>query len=423
MLCSKASTCLAFLIATIATPAQALSPQQLVAKCAPIVAAPVESCRLERLAVGNTNELYSLCTDDARYLVRVFGENAALAFDRDRENVVFGELAARGLAPRLLGTFDGGRVEGWLEGRPATAAECAAAGASVARALGRLHAEGPADAARPWAWTTAETWLENARRRQAAFADDPSPYAARVRALDLDAVSSALDELRVALPEDLPACFCHNDLSNTNVLLAGDGAVSLVDFEYGGSNFRGFDLATHLSHWAGGAVDGLYDDAAYPDDARPFVEAYCAATGAGAAAVEAEIAAALPLAHAVWGLWAICSLPDVEEAPFSHIEYAERRLAACSRAMPRPDDGMQRAETARPDDGMKQAETARADDGMQKAETALYGALDGAVALLGTVVFATTCLNVAGYGVVVEDGGLLFGTLPELRMRATLAGD
>ena len=85
MLCSKASTCLAFLIATIATPAQALSPQQLVAKCAPIVAAPVESCRLERLAVGNTNELYSLCTDDARYLVRVFGENAALAFDRDRD--------------------------------------------------------------------------------------------------------------------------------------------------------------------------------------------------------------------------------------------------------------------------------------------------------------------------------------------------
>ena len=207
------------------------------------------------------------------------------------------------------------------------------------------------------------------------------------------------------------------------MLLAGDGAVSLVDFEYGGSNFRGFDLATHLSHWAGGAVDGLYDDAAYPDDARQFVEAYCAATGAGAAAVEAEIAAALPLAHAVWGLWAICSLPDVEEAPFSHIEYAERRLAACSRAMPRPDDGMQRAETARPDDGMKQAETARADDGMQKAETALYGALDGAVALLGTVVFATTCLNVAGYGVVVEDGGLLFGTLPELQMRATLAGD
>ena len=55
--------------------------------------------------------------------------------------------------------------------------------------------------------------------------------------------------------------------------------------------------------------------------------------------------------------------------------------------------------------------------------SALYGALDGAIAVLGAVVFATTCLNVAGYGVVVEDGGLLFGTLPELRMRATLAGD
>ena len=403
MLCSKASTCLAFLIATIATPARALSPQQLVTKCAPIVAAPVESCRLERLSVGNTNELYSLRTDDARYLVRVFGENAALAFDRDRENVVFGELAARGLAPRLLGTFDGGRVEGWLEGRPATAAECAAAGASVARALGRLHAEGPADAARPWAWTTAETWLPNARRRQAAFADDPSPYAARIRALDLDAVARALDDLRTALPEDLPTCFCHNDLSNTNVLLADDGRVSLVDFEYGGTNYRGFDLATHLSHWAGGAVDGRYDDARYPQnhDAKSFVDAYCAATGADADAVEAEVKAALPLAHAVWGLWAVCSLPVVEEAPFSHVEYAERRLAACLRAMSPPED-----------DGVARA-----------AESALYGALDGAIAVLGAVVFATTCLNVAGYGVVVEDGGLLFGTLPELRMRATLAGD
>ena len=70
--------------------AHSLSPQQLVATCAPLVAAPVESCRLERLAVGNTNELYSLCVDDgARYLVRVFGANAALAFDRDRENKVF----------------------------------------------------------------------------------------------------------------------------------------------------------------------------------------------------------------------------------------------------------------------------------------------------------------------------------------------
>ena len=42
--------------------------------------------------------------------------------------------------------------------------------------------------------------------------------------------------------------------------------------------------------------------------------------------------AALPLAHLVWGLWALCALPAAAAAgklqPFSHIEYAERRLSA-----------------------------------------------------------------------------------------------
>jgi len=114
-----------------------------------------------------------------------------------------------------------------------------------------------------------------------------------------------------------------------------DGGVSLVDFEYGGANYRGFDLATHLSHWAGGAVDGRYDDAKFPgvdDEARRrFVAAYREVTGA--ADVDGEIARCLPLAHAVWGLWAVCALPDAEEGPFSHIEYAERRIDACLRSM------------------------------------------------------------------------------------------
>ena len=45
---------------------------------------------------------------------------------------------------------------------------------------------------------------------------------------------------------------------------AAAGVVRLIDYEYGGFNWRGFDLATHLSHWAGGAEDGRYDDEALP---------------------------------------------------------------------------------------------------------------------------------------------------------------
>jgi len=406
----------------------------LLSRVAPVVAAPADGCRLERLAVGNTNQLYALATNDAKYLVRVFGENAALAFDRRRENDVFAELSERGLAPPLIGLFEGGRVEGWLDGRPATADECRDdAATEVAAALGRLHAEGPVSPGRPWAITTAETWLVNARARRRNFLDETSDYARRVRAIDLDAIAAVLDDLRAALPPEGALRFCHNDLSNTNVHLRDDGGVSLIDFEsprrgtlratttrrrrdrrYGGPNYRGFDLSTHLSHWAGGAVDGRYDDAAWPDAAarRRFVDSYCAAAGADASEIEREIAQTLPLAHAVWGLWAVCSLPDQERAPFSHIEYAERRLGACLRRS--GDATRSRAADA--------TET-RADDATEtRADDALDGLLNAAIAALGAAVAATTVLNLLGFGWVFEDGSVHFDSLAELQMRATLAG-
>ena len=156
--------------------------------------------------------------------------------------------------------------------------------------------------------------------------------------IDLDAIGAKLGTLRAHLEAHesslVHVCYCHNDLSNTNLHLDPlSGELRLIDFEYGGTNYRGFDLATHLSHWAGGASDGRYTDAAFPRGAalRGFLAAY-AAHAPGSVTPDAladEVRLATPLVHAVWGLWAVCSLPEGGETrPFSHIEYAERRLAA-----------------------------------------------------------------------------------------------
>ena len=79
-------------------------------------------------------------------------------------------------------------------------------------------------------------------------------------AYDHALVRERIDEFRDTL-SSLPQCFCHNDLSNTNVHRDGQ-TTRLIDFEFAGRNYRGFDLAVHFSHWAGGAVDGRYNDAA-----------------------------------------------------------------------------------------------------------------------------------------------------------------
>ena len=62
------------------------------------------------------------------------------------------------------------------------------------------------------------------------------------------------------------------------------------------------------------------------------LEGEYAAAAADAPTVDAlveEVRLCAPLAHCVWGLWAVCSLPEEEGGTaFSHIEYAERRLGA-----------------------------------------------------------------------------------------------
>ncbi|CAE8617702.1 unnamed protein product [Polarella glacialis] len=362
----------------------------------------MEAGTLERVKEGNTNLLYRLRASGKSHLVRVFGDNAALEFDRHAENVIYAALSEQGLAPRLLATFGNGRVEEWLEGRAATAAECRSVPVSqqVARLLARLHsfrepatetttttaakqatttsstitttkttrttattatttttapARGGLRKEEAWGWATVRQWLPAARRAEAEIAamlpgsgPDSSRLQAvqeRVRSLLLDRVAVQIDLLRQhmdARPWEQSLVFAHNDLSNTNVLWdEAHGVARLLDFEYGGLNYRGFDLATHLSHWAGGAVDGLYSHEFFPQRGeqelflRAYSEEVSAIEGLGVVVTVEEllheVEAAAPLANVVWGLWAVCMLPEALRRPegrFSHIEYAERRLLA-----------------------------------------------------------------------------------------------
>ena len=365
----------ASVVATVGT-------QRIAELCAPLLPAHASaSIKVERLRVGNSNVLHSLTRTSGdevvdRFLVREFG---ALALDRDTENAVFAQLSEFGIAPPLVATFDGGRIEGWLDGGPCTPAQCSTPEIfePVARELAALHAVPigsilpswtGADDSEDWSWATAAIWLEAAQacadklERLATKGNAAASEAliARVRAIDLNLGEVQMRALRShidAHPALSHRCFCHNDLSNTNVHHdARRGATRILDFEFGGVNTRGFDLATHLSHWAGGATDGRYDDAAFPSMATrtAFLRAYLRAASAATplqppplspeaeqraiASLHAEVSVALPLAHWVWGLWALNAQPDAVAAggngPFSHIEYAERRLAASLAALP-----------------------------------------------------------------------------------------
>eukprot|EP00466_Bigelowiella_natans_P018461 jgi/Bigna1/80941/fgenesh1_pg.76_\ len=62
-------------------------------------------------------------------------------------------------------------------------------------------------------------------------------------------------EMMTASTNNRHVVFCHNDLLCGNILKApGNESVKLIDFEYGGLGYRGFDIANHFNEWAGGTL-------------------------------------------------------------------------------------------------------------------------------------------------------------------------
>ena len=112
------------------------------------------------------------------------------------------------------------------------------------------------------------------------------------------------------------------------------GAVNLIDFEYGGYNFRAFDIANHFNEWAGGTEDGITDYSRFPNPTqqRTFVRAYLEAYDGAApseAAVEAligEVELFVEVDNFFWGLWAVVQAGAEGCDDFPYLTYAHNRL-------------------------------------------------------------------------------------------------
>ena len=260
----------------VVLPARGLSPGYAKDITGPLLS-PDAIEKFERLPVGNTNQVYRAQTSSGKlYLVRAFGTLDALAFDRRRENEIYCALATAGHAPPLVATLpgDAGRIEAWVEGRACNAQECREplVYEQVAQSLARLHTyRGIGSAPAPiggttleqtWAFTTCHKWLTNAEKTLSA------PQGLEIHDAWLDvsagntgdagkrAILKRCKALRVSIRGvrsqletfsdlvgvvPLPACYCHNDLSPSNVHFNCEkGTIQIIDFEFGGYNFRAF---------------------------------------------------------------------------------------------------------------------------------------------------------------------------------------
>ena len=155
----------------------------------------------------------------------------------------------------------------------------------------------------------------------------------------MDRVEKELVYLESTIPRDLsPAVFAHNDLLAGNILLNKvTGEVHLIDFEYGGTNYRGFDIANHWNEWAGGTqteMNGKCEYERFPTLGAQyaFCEAYLSEENGD---VPPEIDTVMSLMeesnkfvllnHWFWGLWAVNQVVLEGTEDFDYLTYTESR--------------------------------------------------------------------------------------------------
>jgi thiamine kinase-like enzyme len=292
---------------------------------------------------GITNRIFHVTNAsngvELHALVRVFGAEGVISkAERRRENRLFAQLAERGVAPSLLGTFGNGRVEQWLHARTISLPEMVDPRIvrGVAEAMARLHSFCPEDyldrPRQPVVWTSIERWMQ--RATQLNLPD---------RAISVERVAAEVADLRHVLEQKScpsPVVFCHNDLVAGNIMvsLQNDEKVHLIDFEYSGMSYRGFDIGNFFCEAMGGTEDGLVQSSWYPSvqSQSLFCYTYLTATaalaGKASRPVESEVLSLVAeanqyglLSHLYWVAWALAQSGS-STIRFPYVLFAKHRF-------------------------------------------------------------------------------------------------
>ena len=146
---------------------------------------------------------------------------------------------------------------------------------------------------------------------------------------------------------DSKVAFCHNDLLAANIMKDQEtGEIKFIDFEYGGVNFIGFDIANHFNEHAGGTEkkSGEPDYSMYPSDTRLnlFISSYVQTSRDLAKEssngdlitteeedienLSKEVNGFVLINHIYWGLWAVNQAAIEGTEDFDYLAYAWHRF-------------------------------------------------------------------------------------------------
>lgn len=317
---------------------------------------------MKRLGAAMTNTVYILSNERAaaeepqKLLLRVYGEGVENILNREEELAWFSKLSDLGIGPKLIATFQNGRLEEYIDSITLTPQliRDTSVSAAIAASMARFHKtveRDPEQVHRPIMWNRLESWKDLASVAF-AFLHSASPSPATERLHSLGVFDSDFQEQLVHLSHRLielksPIVFSHNDLQHGNILLTrADNQIVLIDYEYGGINYAAFDIANHFCEWASDFTEAndspeIMDFAGkYPtiDEQKMFIHSYLTHFNEKTPTIEqvAEWLTAVEefrvMSNIIWGYWAVIQAMN-SNICFNYLGYAICRFEEAIRLM------------------------------------------------------------------------------------------
>ena len=125
---------------------------------------------------------------------------------------------------------------------------------------------------------------------------------------------------------DSPVVFCHNDLLSGNLVYDKvKNRVVFIDYEYGCSSYRGFDIANHFCEYAG--FDCEWEKLPSKEYQLDWIRSYLEKMESDESPeiVYEEVRLFTLAAHYYWCIWALVQA-EVSDIDFPYLTYGIKRI-------------------------------------------------------------------------------------------------
>ncbi|XP_059138982.1 choline/ethanolamine kinase-like isoform X2 [Physella acuta] len=313
-----------------------------------------EDIIIEPIGGGMSNYLYlislpggtkTLRGEPSQVLLRIYGQISKSTLDFLVHNsVVFALLAERKLGPKPYGMYHDGRIEEFIKARPLKPEDLCQPEVMVmvAEKLAQFHDLDMPLCKKPrWFKSLVRGWIRDVQNNFDSNSDIMAHLLEMCPSFDMDTEFNEL--LKAANDLNCPIVFCHNDLQGGNILLAdkatvGTPKMTIIDWEYGHYNYRGFDLGNHFNEWmfdySMTEQPGFkYVPNSYPSKEMQykFFRCYLRASGKGEftntdlAKLYKETNTLTLHSHFAWGVWAMVQA-QTSSIDFNYTAYARTRF-------------------------------------------------------------------------------------------------